>query len=71
MVSTAVRELKLSLEKYVPRYRLIRTDASLPPSGRLLRFEADSDRNALEKARTLVRDGHGELWSNDELVCKF
>lgn len=61
----------LPLEKCVPRYRLIRTDAAIPPSERLLRFEADSDRNALRKARTLVRDGHGELWSNDELVCKL
>jgi hypothetical protein len=55
----------------MPNYRLLRTDPSVDPRQRLRRFEADSDRAALLKARELVQGGAGELWLGDELVCKI
>lgn len=55
----------------MPVYRLLRTDAQVPTSQQSHRFTADSNRDALIKARELVRDGAGELWLGDELVCKI
>lgn len=53
----------------MPTYRLIRTDGMGPVSQR--QFRADSNRDALIKARGLIRGGTGELWRDDELVCKI
>ena len=55
----------------MPTYRLVRTDGMGPASQRLRQFRADSNRDALVKARGLIRGGTGELWRDDELVCKI